>query len=1185
MKKLNFTILIFGLCAFWGCFNEKEPDLSAPVKYFTVKNSTPYTISSVKFSDGLQVGGINGHDRDILSGNTATLGIGNLGRIDPYEYGNIDYSDWSSFEYRYLVLEFHDINCLVTADLKFSFDYLLAKSQWGDTLIELEVTPDLQVKNINTGDIYETRQKFYFANTGFNLKSKIDSHLASVKNYENNLVSAIWEKLGEFSQEGKITVSRDGKTISSFTTIEDVVAYFGLDLNDGYYGDIFSYVKISMHDSYSEEVYSAINEVEDAYVNSTSKPALLGSILSSEFSEIATEDDNFIYIEGEAPIDKNNYDNKAELYYYAGVIPNYTGAKGIVQKGVKLWGVDPDDSSKRSMPYYIPKYKKSPDDFFEIGLKAAMQEITNATNGAINFREVSSILERTYSGRYVTAGYYHSNFDSVAQATLGAKHCSVLEVNLTFLDKYFGGRSSVLSYFIIARDNGLLDTIDIGGRKTLRLYNTDSAELAKIFGSEYNVDEIYFYLGALQHELLHNLGISHEHQRYDRANYIWINGNDPSNYNNRLITYENSQFLHPTYDYLSIMSYSFSSNCIVNDFFGSIQDTFVLSEIDKEFLAHIYGGKYRSPLDKLFALKIVALDRSTTYPSNTLGITTNNKKYKLDEFNYLGINFSKTLADTFVNLPYLIVPNGTTNIDLVIQKFYGQQVFLEYGTKKYEVTLPNQRIFLDEATTNVNLTVTSQDRNHTTNYVLPIYRPTSKLHSIALYNGNNNVLLLEKSLSQDSSDIYYGGVKSDVVNVKIVGEYGQKLTIDEKTYLLENSNEVVVPVNMSGLFTKTIDVQVNFLIDGEVYHLNGTELCSNYKITLAREYADAIPDYIKASYKDVKKNGSIDTVDGLNIRNYTSDIYIGSKDNCSLNFSVGLKDLSSIGKTQKLYYFTQSDGKTSNKIEVKTPNDFTITVPTNEFYTINLIVKVDEYQENIYSVRFYAYNFIKLNFNIENGVKAKLYGSNKIENFTNANLLSKNSSITIATIPGIGLKATCAFGYHIDFNQPFVKAVSGNRYEFDFNKLNLSEADINIFASVSSGSARPSLAGGWSNKNQGSLEFLFNDSYFISQVEGKFLVSLKTPSASVDYRIKKEEVRGGCIMLLDVFENHRDYENPSRPRLGRSYINNGIYPETGWYNFRASKDSFILGRLKLDVSNKVAVDLEVVFDYQMPTLD
>lgn len=314
--------------------DERESFL--PAFHLRIKNSSNYNIDKIVFFDGQDIS----QPKFYLETSESSYIASNESKDVQFWY-----LEANSYHYaRYIKLYLSDISKAVTVDFGFDLSYAIEKRQRtipenADPIFGFEFLEDFSVKNLYHDKTYSTTINYSSFGKNDELKNQIDTYLNSQKEYDNGLNLSLWEKLGEIVKTGKITVSYGGQVISDFNSADDIIDYFGITLEDGLYSDLFGLLTIAVNEAYASEVYAATDEVEANYIETHELPVAPIRILSSKFSEIATEDDEYIYVNGEAPIKKSNFDNRDLLYYYAGIIPDYHGVKGVVSSSTKLWEI------------------------------------------------------------------------------------------------------------------------------------------------------------------------------------------------------------------------------------------------------------------------------------------------------------------------------------------------------------------------------------------------------------------------------------------------------------------------------------------------------------------------------------------------------------------------------------------------------------------------------------------------------------------------------------------------------------------------------------------------------------------------------------------------------------------------------------------------------------------------------
>jgi hypothetical protein len=105
------------------------------------------------------------------------------------------------------------------------------------------------------------------------------------------------------------------------------------------------------------------------------------------------------------------------------------------------------------------------------------------------------------------------------------------------------------------------------------------------------------FKGIVIHELMHALGVYHEHSRIDRDNYIKINMENIENeHESKFVIYNGETFLSP-YDIYSIMhydSYAFSKNGLptieaINPSIGMLDGSEEMTINDAQMIRNLYN--------------------------------------------------------------------------------------------------------------------------------------------------------------------------------------------------------------------------------------------------------------------------------------------------------------------------------------------------------------------------------------------------------------------------------------------------------------------------------------------------------------------------------------------------------------------------------------------------------------------
>ncbi len=181
---------------------------------------------------------------------------------------------------------------------------------------------------------------------------------------------------------------------------------------------------------------------------------------------------------------------------------------------------------------------------------------------------------------------------------------------------------------------------------------------------------------VILHELMHGLGIQHEHQRSDRNAYImivWINIMD--GYASQFTAFDNDRHLS-SYDYLSIMhyhSYAFardpSQPVIIsrNPSVPLIPWNASLSGGDRQGLANLYGG----PRPRYGCIAYY-------YDSSTPSVETRTLHYDLTESSSVNINTPETITTG--------QPGNYTTLYFTNWSIYGNATIVSPGLSSTRVT-------------------------------------------------------------------------------------------------------------------------------------------------------------------------------------------------------------------------------------------------------------------------------------------------------------------------------------------------------------------------------------------------------------------------------------------------------------------------------------------------------------------
>ena len=119
----------------------------------------------------------------------------------------------------------------------------------------------------------------------------------------------------------------DGKQLKEFSTTQDIIDFFGLEVTDGYLGTVFTQVTTEFSgDAETAEFQPALAQIEAE--TASLLPKAPQNLLLPALRESAVEDERYITPSGGAPIDKLNEGYRESVYWYSGILEAASGVKG-----------------------------------------------------------------------------------------------------------------------------------------------------------------------------------------------------------------------------------------------------------------------------------------------------------------------------------------------------------------------------------------------------------------------------------------------------------------------------------------------------------------------------------------------------------------------------------------------------------------------------------------------------------------------------------------------------------------------------------------------------------------------------------------------------------------------------------------------------------------------------------------
>ena len=711
------------------------------------------------------------------------------------------------------------------------------------------------------------------------LEQKIDTVLEESRRASENAMYEYADMVSDYLPSD-ITVKYNGVSI---TTKEEFMAQV----------DNFGDFEITYKDDATEaEINNKFSVIMENYLANRPKP--LQNMLALNGIEGATEDEENIYYEGNA-IFKLDFESAEQIKYYCGIYGKRADKMGFALDSTPLW--------KTGYRYAFDKSYENDEagkNFFREQLKKWLDVIDN-TNYTID-QIIAKCEIKTGSAQY----------------------------NLWHLGMYYLCKISKKH----KGDNNHAGLSGLPGRLPWQFINLYSHTVSDNLGNS----TVYNYAldcGTVLHEIGHNLGLMHEHQRWDVLDNIiyressiqWVRfkGKMSSMYDiNSIMHYPEAEFRETGKQKYPI--YDFYGNVALNGYYYNVAG--YLSEIDKIFISTLYNPKDSSKhylsdvpiLDRVYIkgregvnLKVYKNIKDSSFSTLT---SLSTDVYLHDELKNSGLPIPPSVPNIlFAEKGALELPGGkfsnradynemgfdgnydltdkvyyldgrglsdTDSVDIYIKKFFWQELSCGYDIKEqgdYSVI----NVPLKEAVNSVDLRV-QPPRGSALNYQFKILRDDVTLKSLGAKMGNTPLRSFSKdelALQKEFNISYI--YNSNGVDIELGLKNGQSAKVDGVPY---NGG-----ATLNYILQKSSQKDINLVVNCD---WSGT--AQSYVIHLICLDEDALPNFMKViSDKGGKLLHTTDNfVDYTNEQNII-DIYKEDVNNaCSLE--IDLK----VG--QKLFY-------------------------------------------------------------------------------------------------------------------------------------------------------------------------------------------------------------------------------------------------------------------------------------------
>lgn len=163
-------------------------------------------------------------------------------------------------------------------------------------------------------------------------QEEIEAGFQAYKNWLNDRTERMVTVLSAMAKENKVVLTMDGKQLKEFSTTQDIIDSFELEVTDGYLGTVFTQVTTEFTgDAETTEFKPALEQIEAE--TASLLPKAPQNLLLPSLKESAVEDERYITPSGGAPIDKLNEGYREQIYRYSGILEAASGVKGAVPFG------------------------------------------------------------------------------------------------------------------------------------------------------------------------------------------------------------------------------------------------------------------------------------------------------------------------------------------------------------------------------------------------------------------------------------------------------------------------------------------------------------------------------------------------------------------------------------------------------------------------------------------------------------------------------------------------------------------------------------------------------------------------------------------------------------------------------------------------------------------------------------